>query len=209
MNQNQELNDIFEIIKDQLEPGVTYHSYSIKGNGLSTSGSGVYKMTDGKRDFEIPGVLSDNRENRMVDINTRIRKAMFDITVQCEQERFVYFTLSQEAGFRYEIADTPLLVDIIKLELMDNVDPGCRKEIFSEITPDKKTGRPELHNRQIISYPNGDVKEFTGAPVSDFAKALFHAQEGKMELIHVYASKTEVVIETKPQIPGLTDLYVF
>lgn len=209
MNQNQELNDIFEIIKDQLEPGVTYHSYSIKGNGLSTSGSGVYKIIDGKRNFETPDFFSTDREYRMEAINTRIRKAMFDITVQCEPERFVYFTLSREEGFGCKIADTPLLVDIIKMELKDNVDPGCRKEIFSEITPDKKTGRPELHNRQIITYPSGEVKEFTGAPVSDFAKALFHAQEGKMQQIHVYASKEEVVIETKPQIPGLTDLYVF
>ncbi|WP_300660433.1 hypothetical protein [Fluviicola sp.] len=209
MNQNQELNDIFEIIKDQLEPGVTYHSYSIKGNGLSTSGSGVYKITGGKRDFEIPDVLSDDRENRMNPINRRIRKAEFDITVQCEPERFVYFTLSQEGGFSYRIADTELLVEVIKLELMDNVDAGCRKEIFSEITPDKETGLPEPYSRQIITYDNGDVKEYSGAPVTDFAKALFHAQGGKMEQIHVFASKTEVIIETKPQIPGLTELYVF
>lgn len=211
MDFQQELDAIFEIIKDMLPTGVTFTCYSIPSySGRGTTGKSYFALIDGKVNREaIPDALNHDREHRNNEINQRVRKAQFDITVEQEPGRFVLFSISKENGYTYKIATPEELLFHTKLDLMQNVDHGARKESFAEVAPDKKTGKPDVVGRQKIYYENGDVKEYSGTPVSDFARAAFHALDGKLKFVYAMASKTEVIIKTTPAIPGVTELYEF
>ncbi|RZJ71834.1 hypothetical protein [Flavobacterium sp.] len=209
MDFQKELNDIFETIKDTLPTGVEYLSYNIKSyTGRGTSGQSYFAIVDGKPDREaIPEVLKSDRETRNNEINKRINDIEFEITVAQQPGRFVIFSLSKENGFTYRIATLEELVYLTKFYLMGIVDPGTRKEIFADVAPDKKTGKPDVIGRQKIYYGNGEVKEYTGAPISDFARAAFHALDEKLKFVYAMVSPDEAIIRTSPAIPGLTELY--
>ncbi|MPT33872.1 MAG: hypothetical protein E2604_01985, partial [Flavobacterium sp.] len=76
MDFQQELDAIFEIIKDTLPAGVTFTCYSIPSySGRGTTGKSYFALIDGKVNREaIPDVLNDDREHRNDEINRRIRK---------------------------------------------------------------------------------------------------------------------------------------
>lgn len=209
MNFQQELNDIFEIIKDTLPAGVEFTTYNIPSySGNGSSGKSYFTIVDGKANREaIPEALKDSSEYRNIEINRRISDIEFDITVAQEPGRFVIFSVSKENGYTYRIATPEELVQLTKLDLMRIVDPGMRKEVFAEVAPDKKTGKPDVVGRQILYYANGEVKEYTGVPASDFARAAFHALDGKLKFVYVMISETDVIIKTSPAIPGVTELY--
>lgn len=211
MDFQQELNEIFEIIKDTLPAGVEFTAYSIPSySGHGTSGKSYFTLVDGKANRDaIPEALKDGSEYRRIEINRRINDAKFDITVAQEPGRFVIFSVSKENGYTYRIATPEELVQLTKLELIKFVDPGTRKEIFAEVAPDKKTGKPDIVGRQKIYYENGEVKEYTGAPISDFARAAFHALDEKLKFVYALVTETDAIIKTSPVIPGVTELYEF
>jgi len=209
MDFQQELNEIFELIKDTLPAGVEFTTYNIPSySGNGSSGKSYFTLVDGKINRDaIPEALKDSSEYRNIEINRRISDIEFDITVAQEPGRFVIFSISKENGYSYRIATPEELVQLTKLHLRTIVDPGMRKEVFAEVAPDKKTGKPDVVGRQILYYANGEVKEYTGVPASDFARAAFHALDGKLKFVYVMISETDVIIKTSPAIPGVTELY--
>ncbi len=209
MDFQKELNAIFEVIKDALPSGVEYTAYNIPSySGRGSSGHSYFTLVDGKPNREnIPDVLKDDRDHRDIDINRRVSDLEFEITVAQEPGRFVVFSVSKEKGYTFRIAAPDELLQLAKYDLMACVDAGSRKEIFAEVVPDKKTGKPDVIGRQFIHKDNGESKEYGGAPTSDFARAAFHALDGKLKFVYAMVSPTDAVIKTNPEIPGVTELY--
>ncbi len=205
MNPKEKLNNIFEFLKDQIEPGVEYYSYLIRSsNARSLSGQSFYKVTDGKMNFDKPECL--NRRNREA-LNQQVYKTMDDIAYDSEPGVVVFFKLCRELGFTVEVADAKLLTSMIKLELISDLDSGRRKEIFVKIIPSKEANEIELDSWQKIYYPDGEIKEFTGAPINPFIPPLYKAVNEKLQAVHIFASENDVDIQTTPEIQGLTAAY--
>jgi hypothetical protein len=210
MNQNVEFNRIFDLIKNQLEPGVTYHSYFIRSaEGKSMSGKSFFKLTDGKPDFQIPECLGRSRLSRLEPDNKQVIAAMDELVYASDPGTLTYFTISEDAGFKAEIANADILINLMKYEMATNVDSGTRKEILVKVFPIAGTPQPELESWQKIYYPDSEPKEYTGAPINSFIIPLYFALDKKLQAVYIEASETAFEIMTSPEIPGLTKPYEF
>lgn len=203
--QTEKLEKIFEIIKNQLEPGIEYYTYE-----TNRSQQPFYKITDGRIDDNVPEVIhwKNKRENlKGTDLN--ILKAVYETDEDLEPGKMNFFTLSKEKGFTNKTVDAKLIVELMKLELLSdtNLDSGRREESFIKIIPGKNPDKPNLDVFTKIYDANGDIRDSDFAEVDKYIECLYHNLDKKLEIIYTFTSEKNVDIQTIPEIPGLTQLY--
>ncbi|GAA5088601.1 hypothetical protein GCM10023210_12420 [Chryseobacterium ginsengisoli] len=205
IEQKEKLENIFEIIKDQLEPGIEYYTYETNRTRQS-----FYKITDGRIDNDVPEVIhwKNQRENlKGTDLN--ILKTVYETDEDLEPGKMNFFTLSKEKGFTNKAVDTKLIVELMKLALLSDIDLGSgrKEESFIKVIPGKNPDKLNLDIFTKIYDANGGIRDSEFAEVEKYLDCLNHGLDKKLEMVYTFASETNVYIQTVPEIPGLTQLY--
>jgi hypothetical protein len=204
-NQKEKLERIFENIKEQLEPGIEYYSYQTKRSKQS-----FYKITDGRIDNNVPKVIHwKNKRENLEGTNLNILEVLYDTDKESDPGEIVFFTLSKEKGFTHKTVDPTLLIDLMKLELLSEIDlnSGRRKESLIKIIPGKDSESLDLDTFTKVYNADDSIWDSDFTAVEEHVECLYHKLDKKLEVIHTFSSEKNVHIQTVPEIPGLTQLY--
>lgn len=204
--QKEKLEIIFDKIKDQLELNTEYHTYQ-----TYSSRESFYKITDGKIDDDIPEIIHwKNKRKDLEGTDLNILNVLYKTDEELKSGEMIFFTLSKEKGFIRKNVDAGFVIDLMKIELLSELDsdPERQEESFIKITSDKN---PEHLNIDIFTKvydADGSVRDFDSSTIEKFIECLYHETDKKLEIIYTFASGANVEIKTIPEIPGLTQLYV-
>lgn len=204
--QKEKLKIIFDIIKDQLEPDTEYYTYQ-----TSTSRESFYKITAGKIDHNIPKIIHwKNNRKEIEGIDLTILDILYPIREAPVPGEITFFILSKEKGFVQKNINVEFLIDLMKLELLNDIDSdsGRQEKSFIKIAPGKNSGQLNLDIFTKVHDADGSVRDFDIATVEKFIECLYHLTDKKLEMVYTFASGKNVDIKTVPEIPGITKLYV-
>jgi len=202
-------NEFFEFIKHRIEAGKTYHSYLMKTEH-GYRGTGFYTLENKKMlvspiDFE---EYSNDEEEKLAKSKGLKARDIFDMPLEIAKVNdLIFYTISLENGFTYEIAGPQLILELIKNKSQSYLAENTHSEILIKIRKNQIKNQLELDiSNKLISATK--VKEYPGFVAKNEITVLLHALETTIELIFIKCSMDFFEIQTIPEIPGLTKLYV-
>ncbi|WP_300664114.1 hypothetical protein [Fluviicola sp.] len=195
----QKLETAYNQIEMHLEEGVSYYStYTVTTYGAA--GGRVFSLENDLR------VYLDHEKQEHLDL--------FKVTKSFPAYTIVKYTFIKGSPVTVEACSPEMLLHEMKLELKARqmqhaeilrVTNSPAEGLLNIETRVKflKNGKMDILEKEIGS--NGSVSEELYSCIEDEMQALYHALDGNLKKMVVSMTSNELIVQTTPAIPGLTD----
>ncbi len=205
MNKDNQLlyNRLFDYWKPFLKPGKEYYSYFIRIDS-GGRGTGFHEVNKGEATDVVPDFqLYKNNEEK-----TKLKKEGLDIDdimrspqALLKNNELIYYRLSLENGFTYEIADQFQILHLIKQVIKDWLVVGVSSTIL--INFKSNNDYPELDVLAIHKTPTKDI-EASSCIADELLICLYVASNPKIATLQIKATLEKVEYFSNPEIHGVT-----